>query len=176
VRLNRWVLSLRPLLLDLTNQLIAQVGERHPLLIVVPERLPPILADKDKLRQVLLNLLNNAVKYSPEGGEVTLSAEVAHRLPPEHPPGRFVLISVRDQGMGIAREDLPRIFDRFYRVDNSNTRRIGGTGLGLAITKALVELHGGRIWAESNVGQGSVFSFTLPIANQPTHQLPRPTP
>ena len=82
---------------------------------------------------------------------------------PEHPRGRFVLVGVHDQGIGIAPEDLARIWERFYRVDNTNTRRIGGTGLGLSITKALVELHGGRVWAQSELGKGSRFSFTLPI-------------
>ncbi len=77
-----------------------------------------------------------------------------------------MLLSVRDQGIGIDPEDLPRIWERFYRVDNSNTRRIGGTGLGLSITKALVELHGGRIWVESELGKGTVFFFTLPIATE----------
>ena len=77
-----------------------------------------------------------------------------------------MLVRIRDQGMGIGPEDLPRIWERFYRVDNSNTRRIGGTGLGLAITKALVELHEGMIWVESEVGVGSTFSFTLPIAQE----------
>jgi signal transduction histidine kinase len=75
-----------------------------------------------------------------------------------------MLISVRDPGIGIPPEELPRIFERFYRVDNSNTRKIGGTGLGLAITQALVELHGGRIWVESTPGLGSTFFFTLPLA------------
>ncbi len=77
-----------------------------------------------------------------------------------------MLISVRDCGIGIPQHELTRIFERFYRVDNSNTRRIGGTGLGLAITRALVELHGGRIWAESTPGDGSTFYVTLPIATE----------
>jgi signal transduction histidine kinase len=73
-------------------------------------------------------------------------------------------VSVRDEGIGIAPEDMTRIWERFYRVDNTNTRRIGGTGLGLSIARSLVELHGGRIWVESEVDRGSVFSFTLPVA------------
>lgn len=88
-------------------------------------------------------------------------------LPGDHPPGRFVLVAVHDQGIGIAPEELSRIWERFYRVDNTNTRRIGGTGLGLSITRALVELHGGRIWAESELGRGSSFFFTLPVAIEP---------
>jgi signal transduction histidine kinase len=77
-----------------------------------------------------------------------------------------LLISVRDQGIGIPQHELTRIFERFYRVDNSNTRRIGGTGLGLAITRALVELHGGRVWVDSTPGEGSTFYVTLPIATE----------
>src|SRR5262249_10197474 len=87
-------------------------------------------------------------------------------LPPDHPPGRWLLFIISDQGLGIAPEDLPRIWERFYRVDNTNTRRIGGTGLGLSITKALIELHGGRIWVTSEVGRGSSFFFTLPVATE----------
>jgi signal transduction histidine kinase len=76
------------------------------------------------------------------------------------------VVGVRDQGIGIAPEDLPRIWERFYRVDNTNTRRIGGTGLGLSIASAMVELHGGRIWVDSELDKGSVFSFTLPVATE----------
>ena len=119
--------------------------------------------DRDKVKQVLFNLLINAAKYSPRGGEIALVVEEAAELPADHPQGRFLLVTVRDQGIGIPPEDLPRIWERFYRVDNTNTRRIGGTGLGLAITRALVELHGGRIWVESTAGKGSAFFFTLPV-------------
>lgn len=114
---------------------------------------------------MIFNLLTNAIKYSPKGGEIALTIEESPPalLPSDHPPGEWVRIAIYDQGMGIAPEDLPRIWDRFFRVDNTNTRRIGGTGLGLSITKALVELHGGRIWAESRLGQGSSFFFTLPL-------------
>jgi signal transduction histidine kinase len=117
----------------------------------------------------LSNLLSNAIKYSPEGGEVVLHASVLHRPPassPALPHEPALLISVRDQGIGIPQHELTRIFERFYRVDNSNTRRIGGTGLGLAITRALVELHGGRVWVDSTPGEGSTFYVTLPIATE----------
>jgi signal transduction histidine kinase len=165
VMLNQWVVSLRQLM----NELVAQLNtlsNRHRLVIDVPPRLPPVYVDRDKVKQVMINLITNAVKYSPRGGEVALVVSEAQRdkLPPDHPEGRFVIVGVRDQGIGIAAEDLPRIWERFYRVDNTNTRRIGGTGLGLAITKALVELHGGRIWVDSQVGKGSTFFFTLPVA------------
>ncbi len=171
VKLNRWVISLRQVIAELTNQLNAQL-ERHRLLIRLENDLPPVFVDRDKVKQILFNLLTNAIKYSPDGGEVELVVEetrptrVQTTLPPDHPPGRWVVVSVRDQGLGIAPEDVSRIWERFYRVDNTNTRRIGGTGLGLSITRGLVELHGGRIWVESTVGEGSIFSFTLPVATE----------
>jgi signal transduction histidine kinase len=166
VKLNQWVVSLRQLIGELTAQLNIHLSNRHRLVIHIPQQLPPAYVDRDKVKQILFNLLTNAAKYSPRGGEIALSVEETTKLPPDHPPGRFLLVSVRDQGIGIAPEDLPRIWERFYRVDNSNTRRIGGTGLGLSITRTLVELHGGRIWVESVVGKGTSFFFTLPVATE----------
>lgn len=167
VKLNRWVISMRQIIAELTTQLNEMLTERHRLLINIPDNLPPAYVDRDKVRQILLNLLTNAIKYSPDGGEIVLAVEELRTPPPSAPPlppERALLISVRDQGLGIAQHELPRVFERFYRVDNSNTRRIGGTGLGLPITKSLVELHGGRIWVESEPGRGSTFYVTLPVA------------
>ncbi len=164
VRLDRWAVSLRQIISDLAAHLNNQIGGKHTMLIDIPPHLPPIYADRDKVRQVLVNLITNAVKYSPNGGEIRLTVVEGADLPPDHPKGQFVRIAISDQGIGIAPEDLPRIWERFYRVDNGNTRRIGGTGLGLSIAKALVELHGGRIWAESKLNKGSTFFFTLPVA------------
>jgi len=168
VKLNQWVTSLHGIVAELTTQLHTQL-ERHRLLFDVAPVLPPVFIDRDKVKQIIFNLLTNAIKYSPKGGEITLEMREARSgdLPGDHPPGRFVLVAVHDQGIGIAPEELSRIWERFYRVDNTNTRRIGGTGLGLSITRALVELHGGRIWAESELGQGSSFFFTLPVAAEP---------
>jgi len=114
--------------------------------------MPLIRADLPRLEQVLVNLIHNAVKFTPPGGEVTLSAL---------PDGQFVRFLVQDTGPGIPADDLPRIFERFYRVDRS--RSGGGTGLGLSIARHLVEAHGGKIWAESREGDGSTFCFTIPI-------------
>jgi signal transduction histidine kinase/GAF domain-containing protein len=163
VKLNQWVVSMRQLIGEMTAQLSHHLSARHRMVIHIPPQLPPAYVDRDKVKQVLFNLLINAAKYSPRGGEIALSVEEAAELPADHPPGRFLLVAVRDQGIGIPPEDLPRIWERFYRVDNTNTRRIGGTGLGLAITRALVELHSGRIWVESIPGKGSAFFFTLPV-------------
>jgi signal transduction histidine kinase/GAF domain-containing protein len=165
VTLSPWVTSLYTIVYELTTQLNTQL-QRHRLLLQLPEQLPPVYIDRDKIKQVIFNLLTNAIKYSPAGGEITLAIRELREdeLPADHPRGRWVLVGVYDQGIGIAPEDLLRIWERFYRVDNTNTRRIGGTGLGLSITKALVELHGGRIWVESRLREGSRFSFTLPVA------------
>jgi signal transduction histidine kinase len=127
------------------------------LTLDLPADLPPVRADTDRLLQVLTNLLNNALQYTPSGGDVTLSAEAR---------GREVLVCVADTGIGIPAEHLAHIFDRFYRVDKSRSRQAGGgSGIGLTICKYLVEAHGGRIWVESTgEGQGSTFSFTLLVA------------
>jgi two-component system sensor histidine kinase VicK len=103
--------------------------------------------------QVFDNLLGNAIKFSPDGGTVTVRAE---------PEADRVLVIVEDQGIGIPEDQLDKIFDRFYQVDGSMTRRFGGTGLGLAIVKQIIEAHGGQIWARSELGKGSSFYFTLP--------------
>lgn len=113
--------------------------------------------DKDKMTQVLDNIISNAVKYSPEGGQIRLRVESKRH---------YLLVSVQDQGIGIAYDRLERIFERFYRADKARTRKLGGTGLGLAITKELVEAHHGKIWAKSKEGKGTTILFTLPLMNQ----------
>ncbi len=152
----------------LATQLDALMSERHSLLIDVPPDLPAFYLDRDKLRVILTNLVGNAVKYSPDGGEVTLRArailsEEETRNLRADIPLPSLLVSVQDRGIGIPEDALPHIFDRFYRADNTITRQIGGTGLGLTITKALVELHGGRLWAESQLNRGSTFYLTIPM-------------
>jgi two-component system phosphate regulon sensor histidine kinase PhoR len=118
------------------------------------KRLPDIAADRRRLAEVLQNLLDNAIQYTPPGGQIMLSASAN---------GNEVTFTVSDTGIGIPQTDQPRIFERFYRVDVARSREVGGTGLGLAIAKHLVEAHGGRIWVESEIGQGSQFHFTVPI-------------
>lgn len=171
VKLNRWMVAIRQIIAELTSQ-IGQL-ERHRLLIRMDDSVPPVYVDRDKVKQILFNLITNAIKYSPNGGEVELVVqEVQHIpcdhpvVPDDHPTGHWVVVSVSDQGIGIAPDDIQRIWERFYRVDTTNTRRIGGTGLGLNIARSLVELHGGRIWVESEPGKGSMFSFSLPVATE----------
>jgi len=126
--------------------------------------LPDIAADRRRLAEVLQNLLDNAIQYTPSGGRIKVSA-VSDR--------EEVTFTVSDTGIGIPKVDQPRIFERFYRVDVARSREVGGTGLGLSIAKHLVEAHGGRIWVDSEVGQGSHFHFTVPVF-QPQHALSRP--
>lgn len=119
--------------------------------------LPVIDADRWRLLQVLVNLLGNALQYTPEGGQVTVSAT---------PVQNELIVHVADSGIGIAPEHLPHLFERFYRVEKSRARAGGGSGIGLTIARYLVEAHGGRIWAESaGLGQGSAFTFTIPLAS-----------
>jgi len=127
--------------------------------------LPDIAADRRRLAEVLQNLLDNAVQYTPSGGRITVSASS---------DGDEVEFTVSDTGIGIPKVDQPRIFERFYRVDVARSREVGGTGLGLSIAKHLVEAHGGRIWVESEVGQGSQFHFTVPVF-QAQHAASRAT-
>ncbi len=135
----------------------------------LPESLPPLYADRDKVRQILINLLGNAVKFTPEGGRVVVRAEVAalRRAQDEACAGslRALRIAVVDSGIGIPVEAMARIFDPFFQVDGSSTREYGGTGLGLSIVKSFVSAHGGRVWAESSPGSGSTFFVTLPLAD-----------
>jgi two-component system phosphate regulon sensor histidine kinase PhoR len=116
--------------------------------------LPRVRGDASRLEQVLVNLLHNAVKFSPDGGDVTIRVRV---------DGDDVVTSVEDHGIGIQKSAQPRIFERFYKVDRARVRG-GGTGLGLSIARHVVEAHGGRIWVVSEEGVGSTFSFAIPIA------------
>ena len=128
------------------------------LILDLPGALPTVLADPTRIHQVVSNLLHNAIKFTPEGGEITLKAHI-------NSAENEVVLSVHDTGVGIAKEDLGRIFERFYKSDRSRTRGRGGTGLGLAISRHIVEVHNGRIWVKSKEGKGSTFSFSLPISD-----------
>jgi two-component system phosphate regulon sensor histidine kinase PhoR len=129
--------------------------DKHQLIADIPEPLPPIVADEDKIDGVLTNLVNNAIKYSPNGGEVRVRAVREDNT---------ILISVQDQGIGIPKDKLSKIFEKFERIDTKETRAAGGTGIGLYLVKHLVELHEGQIWAESEgPGKGSTFYVRIPI-------------
>ena len=133
-------------------------GRSIQLRMDVPAELPSVYADREKLEQILTNLIGNAIKFTPEGGEISVSAR------PFHENKNMVTISVRDSGIGIPEDELEKVFEKFHQVEGSLTRTVAGTGLGLAITKGLVEASHGSIWVESEIGKGSTFTFTLPIS------------
>jgi two-component system phosphate regulon sensor histidine kinase PhoR len=132
----------------------------------MPQRLPDIAGDRRRLAEVLQNLLDNAIQYTLPGGQIMVSAETGEDE---------VIVTVSDTGIGIPKADQPRIFERFYRVDVARSREAGGTGLGLAIAKHLVDVHGGRLWVESEVSQGSQFHFSVPVYD-PKLTTPRSIP
>lgn len=146
------------LLSEAAGRLAAQAERSQvKLLVDVPPGLPRVDADRQRVQQVLLNLIHNALKFTPTEGQVVVAARQ---------DGGQMVLSVADTGIGIPAQDIPRIFERFYKADRSRSR--SGTGLGLAIAKHVVQAHGGRIWVESTEGQGSAFYFTLPIAKDET--------
>jgi phosphoglycerate-specific signal transduction histidine kinase len=124
----------------------------------VSKELPPVYGDRDKIDQILTNLVGNALKFTPEPGEIIISAK------PFENDGDMLAISVKDSGIGIPKDQLNKIFEKFHQVEDSLRRSITGTGLGLAITRGLVEAHHGKIWVESELGKGSIFTFTLLIS------------
>jgi signal transduction histidine kinase len=137
-----------------------QAEQRHiHLETELQEPLPTLQADADRIRQVLSNLLGNALRYTDAGGRIVIRAFE----PRQSNNVREVVVEVSDNGQGIAPEDLPYLFDHFYRADKSRSRASGGSGIGLAIVKQLVEAHRGRVWVESKVGKGATFSFALPV-------------
>lgn len=139
----------------LTPQFTAKNIELH---VNIEQHLPPVWADSDRILQVLINILGNALQYTPVGGRVVIGADSADEA---------IRFWVQDSGIGIAAEHLPHLFERFYRVDKSRTRATGGAGIGLTICKGLVEMHGGEIWATSaGPGCGATFYFTLPLYGQ----------
>ena len=152
-------LELEDLAIDLLADEMAEKYQTqstaHRFKTAFPTKFPMVRGDRKRLMQVLANLLNNAIKYSPGGGDVKISGHVRKDS---------VQISVSDQGIGIAEAEQERIFDRFYRVDNALSRETQGAGLGLYIVRAIVEAHSGRIWAESAGGAGTTFHFTLPLS------------
>jgi two-component system phosphate regulon sensor histidine kinase PhoR len=162
IETGRAELRMTPLNLKLLVEEVAAqlnpLAQRHQVTITtdLATDLPAGRGDKDRIRQALVNLVHNAIKFNHPGGSVTMSTKAS---------GEFVIVSVSDTGVGIPEEELPHVFERFYKADRARTR--GGSGLGLAIAKHIVQAHGGSIWAQSEEGQGSTFSFSLPIPANP---------
>jgi two-component system, OmpR family, sensor histidine kinase VicK len=155
-------LELKPV--DL-NRILEEAVERaqfgaddHRLVADLDRALPVVSGDTDRLIQVISNLLSNAIKYSPQGGEVKVTSRADHGV---------AHVSVQDHGLGIPAEFINRVFGRYERFEGDRTGKVAGTGLGLAISRQIVELHGGKIWVESEGGKGSTFQFTIPLAPKP---------
>ena len=156
IRVRQEPITLLPIVRQIIRTFQEQT-EQHHLILKTPDSVPFVMADRNKLEMVLNNLVENAINYSPDGGRVLVEIM--------DPANGEIVISVIDEGIGIPQEHMDKIFDRFYRVDAGDDRKIYGHGLGLHLSKRLVELQGGRIWVQSKVGQGTCLSFTLPTVN-----------
>jgi signal transduction histidine kinase len=170
-------LEIRPTVVDMAEIIEdtiigarAQLEENEITLNMnLPENMPVVEADPDSVRQIMSNLLGNAIKTTPANGVIEIYA-VRHEVPDDSSAddeaNAFLKISIRDSGGGIADKDLDRVFERFYRAERPLIEGLGETGVGMAIVKSLVEAHGGRVWVESEMGEGSTFHFLLPISDQ----------
>ena len=155
IELKKQQIDIHELIQGATESIRPHIEEKHQTLdIVIPSSLPEVYADVDRVTQVLINLVSNATKYTPQNGKLIIKADT---------PEGFVRISVIDNGIGLSPAELEKLFTRFFRADNHTTREVGGTGLGLWISRSLVEMHGGAISVESEKEKGSTFSFTLPV-------------
>ncbi|MBC7235506.1 MAG: HAMP domain-containing protein [Chloroflexi bacterium] len=159
LRLDLRPVAVEDLATSATTAFYAQ-AQSHGVILetAIEPDLPPVLADPDRIMQVLSNLLSNALRFTPQHGKIIVSAKR------DDARAGFVRLAVQDNGPGIPQEEIESVFERFYRADRSRAREDGGTGLGLAIARSLVETHGGRMWAESQPGDGTTVLFTLPIA------------
>ena len=161
LRMTRF--SLADMLHNVANAMkLTAEDSGHELAVDTPDGLPQIVGDRERIEQVVVNILSNAVKYTPSGGHIRLSACAA--------PGNRVRITVEDDGVGIPAADVPRLFERFYRVDKARSRAAGGTGLGLAIAKEIVEQHEGKIALASEYGKGTTVTITLPTDLSPNRE------
>jgi len=162
-QLEAGALSLNKLLLDLHKEArkaakrFAELTGIHEVRVDFPPDFPPVLGDPEKIEEVLMNLIENAMKFSPRGGIITIKGETS---------GNELSVTIADEGIGIPLRDQERIFERFYKAEDSLANPIQGTGLGLYICKSIIEAHEGRIWVESETGKGSRFTFSLPLVEE----------
>ena len=174
--------SIAPVINDIKMSL-AQIAKQKDLILNVDieENLKDVYADSDRIEQVLTNLVSNAIKFSPKNGSITISAKVVNsfdivvedcfKKQIQQLNGEYVQVSVADSGIGIGKDDLIHVFDKFEQIENSLSREVGGSGLGLSIAKQLISSHNGVIWCDSIINKGSVFSFVLPVANEKSRFL-----
>jgi two-component system sensor histidine kinase VicK len=154
---TRWVkepISLVKIVEDVITKLAVTIKQKNmEVYQTFEDGFPMILGDRDRIEQVILNVIGNAVKYTPEGGRIRIKGSSENRR---------AVLSISDNGIGIPEEDLPRVFERFYRVDKARSRDLGGTGLGLSIAKQIIEAHDGTIAIDSRYGEGTTVTITLP--------------
>jgi signal transduction histidine kinase len=150
---------------DVVRSTRRQIEDKKQMVdLNLPNQLPNIWADPIRIGQVLVNLVSNAHKYTPEGGKVVIGANATNNQWDPEGAKEVVHLWVKDNGIGISIEDQTKIFQKFFRSDDSKAREAPGTGLGLNITKSLIEMQGGRIWFESEYREGTTFHFTVPVA------------
>ena len=155
IQLKRERFSIKDLIIEMVEQHQSLASKKSQTIKTLFESAhETIVADRDRIAQVLINLIDNAIKFTPEAGRIELQLSES---------GDSIVVTVADSGIGIPSYDLPRVFERFYTVDKARSRELGGTGLGLAIVKHIVEVHGGEVWVKSELGKGSSFSFSLPV-------------
>jgi signal transduction histidine kinase len=155
IQLNKQKADITPIINEVLSLLQEPAKEKNLILTTSSSGLPHVEVDPDKITQVITNLVGNAIKFTPSGGQITVAASQYE----DH-----LQIDVIDTGLGIPHQDLDKIFDKFYQVTRADSsQKIKGTGLGLPICKGIIEKHGGKIWVESELGKGSKFSFTLPL-------------
>jgi len=153
--LNKASFDIGQLLEDIVSKLKMEAQRRkHEVTLEIDSDIPPFYGDRDRLEQVFTNIVTNAMKYTPDGGKIDVSCKV-HLTD--------AIVTVKDNGIGIPKKDMPRLFERFYRVDKARSRKSGGTGLGLAIAKEIVEAHGGRINIVSEHGTGTTATIRMPL-------------
>jgi signal transduction histidine kinase len=155
--IKKQVFDLRPIILEMLNLIRPQAYEKKiNLKLIIPSDLPKVLVDPDRTKQVITNLVSNAIKFTPEKGKVTVEAREAK--------SRYIQVSIIDTGMGIPKDKLRSVFEKFTQITEGKRQAKGskGTGLGLTIAKGIVEKQGGKIWVESEPGKGTKFHFTLP--------------
>jgi signal transduction histidine kinase len=167
LRLEIFPVDFRMIMMETLRTHQRQIEEKsQELVIEIPQDLPLVMGDQNRLIQVITNFISNANKYTQPGGMITICAEVTRNTWDPQGAPEVVHCYVADNGIGMTGEDLDQLFTPYFRSDNPKTREQPGTGLGLTITRGLIELHGGRVWVESALGTGSTFHFTIPVASE----------
>jgi signal transduction histidine kinase len=164
LRLDFKAFGIKDVINEVVRSMRRQIEEKSQTLTIQLPELPDVWADRTRVLQIVTNLVSNAHKYTPEGGLITAAAEMSANHWDAEGPRQVVHFWVQDTGIGIAEEDQEKIFQKFFRSEDPKTREVTGTGLGLNITRSLVEMQGGRIWFESEFRKGTIFHFTVPVA------------